>query len=147
MFLNLKHFVPLLWVSFLKLGTRKIITITNSSLIPSVTLEGYNITWVNRKWQKQLTSCLDSHTRLCAALGHLSFAYRLFFVKQEFWRTVLPYLGKVWHSPSFVSYLFNLDNVVSMVEAREVSCSVANFAILKTNSTWSLFDSHHPFLK
>lgn len=65
-----------------------------------------------------------------------------------FWRTVIPCLSKVQKSPSFVSYLSNINSILSAVQAIVVSCLEDNFATNEANSIWRVFfDTHHPLLK
>lgn len=80
MSLNLIHFKPPLWVSFLIWLTRKIVITTKSSN-PSETQERENFAWVNRNCKAsnfqnykniettETSGCLDSHPRFTWNIG------------------------------------------------------------------------------
>ena len=98
----------------------------------------------------KISGCLNSHPRFLQCwsihLQPISSEYLAdFSMKQEFWRTCLPCLGRVWQLTSFVSYLLNFDSIVSPALARAVSCLVTNFATFEANSIWWFFNAHHPF--
>ena len=157
---HLINFIPLLWVSFLNLVARKTVIVTLPSSVLFQTQEGYNITWIKRKcrannlpiWRNdRAAGCLIAAQGTSVTLVQPSLVYRPRTSDRLFCEARIlkdcSSLGKVRQWPYFVSCSSNLDSMLSAVEARAVSCPVANFATININSIWRFFNAHHLFLK
>jgi hypothetical protein len=65
-----------------------------------------------------------------------------FSMKQELLWTAYLVLAKL--AVNFPhSHLSSLDSMLSLVEARAISCSIASLPPFKENSIWWIFDAYH----
>ena len=78
--------------------------------------------WLSGQSSKVLLKCWGIHLQP-KGLEYLTD----FSVKQDFWRTDLSCLDKIWQLLSFVSSVANYDSILSALKARAFSCPVANF--------------------